>query len=121
MKTKIEKILEEATIKTFEDICFMYLEPELKDSQAALEPDAAAEVEFHGAYNGRLVIASRGGLFSAIASNILSSDHPTLQEKKMPSARLPISSAETLCRHSVEEKREDTRFKAPDISAGMNC
>ena len=67
MKTKIEKILEEATIKTFEDICFMYLEPELKDSQAALEPDAAAEVEFHGAYNGRLVIASRGGLFSAIA------------------------------------------------------
>ncbi|HNQ65854.1 MAG TPA: chemotaxis protein CheX [Smithella sp.] len=82
MKTKIEKILEEATIKTFEDICFMYLEPELKDSQAALEPDAAAEVEFHGAYNGRLVIASRGGLFSAIASNILSSDHPSLQEKK---------------------------------------
>ena len=82
MNTKIERVLEEITIKTFEDICFMYLEPELKEKQKDLEPDAAAEVGFHGSYTGRLVIESRGNLFSASAANILSDDHPSLQQKK---------------------------------------
>lgn len=82
MKTKIERVLEEATIKTFEDICFMYLEPELQDKQKDLEPDAVAEVGFHGGCTGKLVIESRGGLYSALAVNILSDDRPSLQQKK---------------------------------------
>jgi len=82
MKTKIERVLEEATIKTFEDICFMYLEPELREKQKDLKPDAAAEVGFHGGYTGTLVIESRGDLFSAVAVNILSDDRPSVQQKK---------------------------------------
>jgi CheY-specific phosphatase CheX len=82
MKTKIENVLKEATIRTFEDICFMYLEPELKDSQKSLELEAASEVKFRGDFTGRLMIESRGGLFSSIASNMLSNEHPSLQQKK---------------------------------------
>lgn len=82
MKMKMEKILEEAAIKTFEDICFMYPEPERKDEQAVLEPDAAAEVGFHGGYTGTLVVESRGDLFSAAAANILSDDCPSVRQKK---------------------------------------
>jgi CheY-specific phosphatase CheX len=82
MKTKIENVLKEATIKTFEDICFMYLEPELKDSQKNLALEAAAEVKFRGVFDGKLVIESRGGLSSAAAANMLSNDHPSFQQKK---------------------------------------
>lgn len=81
MKTKIENILKEATIRTLEDICFMYLEPELKDSQKNLALEAAAEVIFRGDFEGKLVIESRGGLFSAAAANMLSNDHPSFQQK----------------------------------------
>jgi CheY-specific phosphatase CheX len=82
MKTKIENVLTEATIRTFEDICFMYLEPELKDSQKNLALEAAAEVKFRGDFAGKLVIESRGGLSSAIATNMLSNDNPNSQQKK---------------------------------------
>lgn len=82
MKTKIENVLKEATIRTFEDICFMYLDPELAESQKNLEPEAAAEVTFHGDMTGKLIIESRGGLYSAMAINMLSHDHPSVQQKK---------------------------------------
>jgi CheY-specific phosphatase CheX len=82
MKTRIENVLTEATIRTFEDICFMYLEPELKDSQKNMALEAAAEVKFRGDLTGKLVIESRGGLSSAIAANMLSNDNPSSQQKK---------------------------------------
>ncbi|MBN1470365.1 MAG: chemotaxis protein CheX [Syntrophaceae bacterium] len=81
MKKKIETVLQEAAIKTFEDICFMYLEPELRDSQKNLEPDATTEVKFRGGFSGKLIIESRGGLVIAAASNMLSNDHPSLQQQ----------------------------------------
>ena len=68
MKTQIEKSLKESTIRTFEDICFMYQEPELKDAQKNLALEAAAEVKFRSDdFTGKLLIETRGGLFSAIA------------------------------------------------------
>jgi len=82
MKTKIKKVLYEAAINTFEDICFMYAVPELKDSQNDLALEAAAEVKYQGDYTGRLLIETRGGLFSAIAANMLSSGNPTPRQKK---------------------------------------
>ena len=81
MKTKIEKALKESAIKTFEDICFMYLEPELEDEQKNLALEAAAQVKFKGDYNGRLVVETRGGLFAAIAANMLGNDLPSFQQK----------------------------------------
>ncbi len=82
MKKKIEAVLEEASIKTFEDICFMYLEPELKDSQKNLDLEAMTEVKFRGDFSGKLIIESRGDLVSAVAANMLSNDHPSAKQKK---------------------------------------
>ena len=83
MKTQIKKVLIESTIRTFEDLCFMYQEPELKDAQENLPLEAAAEVKYRNDdFTGRLLIESRGGLFSAIATNMLSNDNPSDQQKK---------------------------------------
>ena len=84
MKSKIEKVLEEAAVNTFEDICFMYQVPELKDIQKNLTLEAAAEVKYRGDYTGSLLIETRGGLFSAIAANILSIDSPSSRRKRTP-------------------------------------
>jgi hypothetical protein len=82
MKTKIKKALEDATVSTFEDTCFMYAVPELNEIQKDLKPEAAAEVRYKDGYTGKLVVETRGGLFSAIAANILSNDNPTPRQKK---------------------------------------
>jgi CheY-specific phosphatase CheX len=82
MKTKISKALEEATISTFEDTCFMYAVPELKKIQNNLKSEAASEVRYKGDYTGKLLVETSGGLFSAIAANILSNDNPTPRQKK---------------------------------------
>jgi len=82
MKTKIENLLKEAAIRTFENICFMFVEPDLEDTQKNLALEAAAEVKFRGNYSGKLIIESRGGLSLAIAVNMLSNNHPGSQQKK---------------------------------------
>lgn len=60
----------------------MYLVPELKDSQKDLVLDAAAEVKYRGDYTGKLIIETRGDLFTAIATNMLSNEVPNSQQKK---------------------------------------
>jgi len=81
MKTRIEKALEEATVKTFEDVFFMYPSPELKDIQKNLKPEAAAAVKYRGNYTGKLLVETRGALLSAIATNILSNDLSDSRQK----------------------------------------
>ena len=82
MKQQIENVLKEASIKTFEDTCFMYLVPELKDEQKKHPLEAAAEVKFKGDSSGHLILAVTGDLFSAIAKNMLSCESPTVLQKK---------------------------------------
>lgn len=82
MKKQIENILKESTIITFEDICFIYQVPELKDAQKDMELEAAAEVKYRGDLTGKLLIETRGGLSKAIAANMLSNDVPSAQQKK---------------------------------------
>jgi CheY-specific phosphatase CheX len=82
MKKQIENVLKESTIRTFEDICFIYQVPELKDAQKNLALEAAAEVNYRGDFTGKLLIETRGGLFMAIAANMLSNDVPNTQQKK---------------------------------------
>jgi chemotaxis protein CheY-P-specific phosphatase CheC len=60
----------------------MYQAPELKDAQKNLAREAAAEVKYQNDFNGKLVIEARGGLFSAIAANMLSNDVPNAQQKR---------------------------------------
>jgi chemotaxis protein CheY-P-specific phosphatase CheC len=83
MKKQIENVLKESTIITLEDLCFIYQMPELKDAQENLPLEAAAEVKYRSDdFTGKLLIETRGGLFSAIATNILSNDDPSTQQKK---------------------------------------
>lgn len=82
MKQPIEDILREASIKTFEDACFMYLVPELKDEQKKLPLEAVAEVKFKGDSSGKLIVAASDDLFAAIAKNMLSTESPTALQKK---------------------------------------
>ena len=81
MKTRVENALKEAGLKTFEETCFMYPVPELKDLQEMLPLEAAAEVKYRGDFTGRLLIETRGGLFKAIAVNMLSIQDPTGEQK----------------------------------------
>jgi hypothetical protein len=82
MKTKVKKILQETTVNIFEDICFMYLMPELENIQRKLKLEAAAEAKYRGDYTGKLLIETRGGLLSAIAANILSNEVPSSRQKR---------------------------------------
>jgi hypothetical protein len=82
LKTRIEKNLKEAAVKTFEDICFMYQVPELEEIQKNLAPKAAAEVKYRRDFTGKLVIETSSGLESAIAANMLSIDLPSSQQKR---------------------------------------
>lgn len=82
MKKKIEKILEEIALNTFEDICFMYPMPELKDAQEKMKLEAVAEARYHGDHSGSLRIETRGGLLSAVAANILGNSPDLSRSKK---------------------------------------
>lgn len=82
MKTKIKNVLESTSITTFEDVCFMYPAPELKNEQKKLKQEAVAEVKYKGDHTGRLLIETYGDLFSAIAANMLSDESPSLLKKK---------------------------------------
>jgi len=81
MKTKVEKALKAAVLKTFEETCYLYPVPELKDIQELLPLEAAAEVKYRGDFTGRILIETRGGLFRAIAVNMLSNQDPTGAQK----------------------------------------
>ena len=81
MKIKVEKVLNASALKTFEEACFMYPVPELEDIQEKLPLEAAAEVKYRGDFTGRMMIETRGGLFRAIAVNMLSSEDPSGEQK----------------------------------------
>ncbi|MFA5322872.1 MAG: chemotaxis protein CheX [Smithella sp.] len=82
MKVKIKKALDVASINTFEDVCFMYQVPELKNIQKNLKPEASSAVRYRGDYAGTLLIETSGNLFSAIAANILSTEDPDSRQKR---------------------------------------
>ena len=82
VKIKIEKVLRESSVNTFEDTCFMYLAPEMADIQKNLLLEAASVAKYRGNLTGKLLIETRGGLLSAIAANMLSNDKPSSQQKK---------------------------------------
>lgn len=82
IRAKIERTLYESSVSTFEDTCFMYLAPEMEEEQKELPLEAASEARYRGDWTGKLLIETRGGMLEAIASNILSLDEPSLQQKK---------------------------------------
>jgi len=66
MNQQIKDVLTEASVKTFEDICFLYVVPELKDEQKKLVLEDVSEVKFKGNLKGKLVIAVSNDLFQQL-------------------------------------------------------
>ena len=76
MSNKVEKELCKAALLTFEDLGFMFPEPELEEENPLVEPEASVSVEFWGPFNGRLVVTVCGGLLPALAANMLGEEAP---------------------------------------------
>jgi hypothetical protein len=62
---------------TFEEVGFIFLQPEMNDEHRSAELEAAIAVDFDGPSSGRLVLAARGGLLPTLAGNMLGEDGPT--------------------------------------------
>jgi len=82
MRTKVEKELLRSATAAFENACFMYPVPELKEVQRTFTVEAAAEIKYRGSFTGRLVIETSGGLYSAIAVNMLGTGDITGEQKR---------------------------------------
>jgi CheY-specific phosphatase CheX len=120
MKNRIEKKLGETAVRTFEDTCFMYSVPELKEVQSNLPMEAAAEVKYRGNFTGRVVLEARGGLFKSIAVNMLGNDHPT--ETQMRDALGEI--ANIICGNVIPalgESPDSYRIENPRYLTGAEC
>jgi len=82
MRTKVEKELLRSAIAAFENTCFMYSMPELKEVQQSFSVEAAVEIKYRGSFSGRLVIETSGGLYSAIAVNMLGTGNISGEQRK---------------------------------------
>lgn len=71
MSTTMEPLLRRATASTFEDLAFLFLEPECTEEQADAPLDAAVSVDFHGPVHGRLTVRLSSVLMPTIAANML--------------------------------------------------
>jgi len=63
--------LQQATASTFEELAFLFLEPECTEEQADVPLDAVVAVNFHGPVRGRLTLRASSVLLPAIAANML--------------------------------------------------
>ena len=65
----------QATVLTFEALCFIWPDEELSPSQhQGLTPDATVSVEFRGVFHGRLQLSLYGDLLPLLAANMLGQD-----------------------------------------------
>jgi CheY-specific phosphatase CheX len=71
MSNTTDPSLRRATASTFEDLAFLFLEPECTEEQAAAPLDAATAVTFHGPVHGRLTVRVSSCLLPSIAANML--------------------------------------------------
>lgn len=83
MPTTTAQLLRRATASTFEDLAFLFLEPECSEEQAAAPLDAAVSVDFHGPVRGRLTVRVSSRLMPTIAANMLGEE----QARQVPLQR----------------------------------
>lgn len=67
-------LLQQATVSTFEELAFLFLETECTEEQAEAPLDAIVTVNFHGPVRGRLTLSASSVLLPAIAANMLGED-----------------------------------------------
>jgi len=74
MSNTTEQLLRQATISTFENLAFLFLEDDGAVAADETPPDAAVAVDFHGPMRGRLVLRTSSSLLPVIASNMMGED-----------------------------------------------
>jgi CheY-specific phosphatase CheX len=71
MHTTWKEELLQAAVLTFEELCFLFPEPELHELQRQATVDVAVCVAFSGPFRGYLLIKVCGGLLPMLAANML--------------------------------------------------
>jgi CheY-specific phosphatase CheX len=71
MSDLLTTALEEATTRTFEDLCFLCAMPELEDEMAGVPTPAFARVDFSGAAKGHMELRVARPLLPVLAQNML--------------------------------------------------
>ncbi len=74
MSNTTEQLLRQATISTFENLAFLFLEVDGAMAADEAPLDAAVAVDFHGPMRGRLVLRTSSNLLPVIASNMMGED-----------------------------------------------
>ena len=64
----------QATVLTFEELCFLFPDREPNQQQANARVDVAVQVAFSGLFNGALIVRLCSGLMRGIAANMLGED-----------------------------------------------
>jgi CheY-specific phosphatase CheX len=74
MNTVWKTALLQATALTFEELCFLFPDPEPDARQYTTPLDAAVQVTFSGPFNGVLIVRLCSGLLRGITANMLGED-----------------------------------------------
>lgn len=82
MNENVERLLSMAAVRTFEDMCYLYVEPELRADEQRGAIETAAEVKFRGDFNGNLVLATTTAVSHAIAAQMLGTEKPDAQQQQ---------------------------------------
>jgi CheY-specific phosphatase CheX len=71
MTKSLEAKLYQATVLTFEGLAFSFPSSAVSEEEAQARPEVAVEVNFRGAFGGRLVLALSGGILHGLTANML--------------------------------------------------
>jgi CheY-specific phosphatase CheX len=69
--TPLVDALADAGTRTFEEMCFLYVSPDVSEEQAEAHFDGAIELSFTGPMRGRLIVGLAGGVLRELAANML--------------------------------------------------
>ncbi|MEN6370449.1 MAG: chemotaxis protein CheX [Armatimonadota bacterium] len=74
--SKVQTELMSSAVMTFEDMGFVFAMPELEEAHHTAPFEGAAEVDFSGPFNGRLIISLYGQMMGELAANMMGEDEP---------------------------------------------
>ena len=83
MNNRWKTELSQATTLTFEELCFLFPDPEAEASPDELTVDAVVRVTFCGPFNGSLVVKLYGALLPTLAANMLGEEAPPSNDQQL--------------------------------------
>lgn len=116
MDRKLNQELHKAAAMTFEELAFMFLEPEYEENKSDRDDryEAAAIIEFLGAKSGKLIMSACAGLIRSIAENMLGEEDISEQQQRDAFGEI----ANVICGNVLPRVvgfKEVFNLKAPEI------